>query len=150
MPPPPSPVYHTQGARIALWEVPPLPFLFKGCPLLPLPLLQVVREKCALMLGGCSPLPLILAARWGFLPPDQVAPLHPLTAHGRRALPFRRESILIPLYGCTQGWGSRCLFHYPIPVSIPLVSLIPMVSPGLSPLPWGPCGWVARWLLRRQ
>ena len=99
-PPSLSCVLCTRSACCYLGGAPPLPFLVGGYP--PLPLLQVVREDRALVLEGCPPLPRLLAARWGFLPPDQGVPLRPLDVCGRRALLGGGSAPLPPPIGVTS------------------------------------------------
>ena len=65
---------------------PSLPLLFEGCPTLPLPIPQVVREERVFLLGGCPPLLRSLAAHVGILLTGWGVLLHPLSAYRKRAL----------------------------------------------------------------
>ena len=138
--------------------------MFRGCPSVPLPLPQVVCKERALLLQEPPSLPCPLAECWGCLPPDRGVPLRPLAARGRRALLSGEYPLVISLvaarvkYALLIGgvflcffWmtayrgGALCLFCYPVPVSILLVTPVPKVSSRSSPIPWVPCGrWVAR------
>ena len=144
-------------------ECHPPPFLSRGFPPLVLPLLQIVSGERALLLRGCPPLFRPLASHWGNLLPGKGAPLHPLTARGKRALliggsppppPWwlhklsARCCLGAPLSSSSSSiWtrvrGARCPSCSSVPVYLLSVPPVPVVS---SCCPRSPRA--LRWLVR--
>ena len=100
--PPPSPAVRARGSRVAYQGVPSPPLPGQG--VLPLPLLQAVRWERVLLLMGCPPLLRPLAARWGSPLSSQGAPLCPLSARRKRALPCGGSLPLLQ-YPLAMSWG---------------------------------------------
>ena len=106
------------------------------------------------MLRDCPLPPRLVAVLWGCLMMDPSAPLHPLAAHRSRVLmglgspppvgfmcsacaAVQRVLSPIPKF-CSCTGGVHCLFRSPVPVSVPSMPPVTLLSSGPSPLPWAP------------